>query len=222
MEEDVGLAKKYYNKLVPVNIRTFVETAFGSTEPITEKDFTPEDLEYLQKMYESKKAYNAQEEARLKNISKNLKPGEWLSKELQNGVLVDTTSDTLKKIDDKIQSYAKDRSKTSLSYEDYPESDDTVYESDSWGKQIQGSFSDPNYRLHTTLGRFNVIEQPNGDSVIQDTYDWTKAKVTTADAVTGLAGALASPEKLGNGFMRIFKPETSRQVTIKLPKRKDD
>lgn len=211
-----GLAS-FYNKHVPVNIRTFMETLLGNSSPITEKDFSNEDLAYLKKLYEAKKQANDSHEQGLKDIKNNLKPGDWLSKENRNGVLVDTTAETLKDIDKKLSTYATTRDKTSIGYGDYasvPGAD--VDESDGWGKQLYGSFTDPGHRVRTTLGQFNVVEQPDGSIVVQDTYDWSKHKVSSGE--TSLASYLNRPEMLGNGIMRIFMPNASREVNIKLPK----
>lgn len=41
------MADSLYKKAVPAQIRTFVETLAGKKDPITEKDFTPDELEQI-------------------------------------------------------------------------------------------------------------------------------------------------------------------------------
>lgn len=211
-----GLAE-YYKKTVPVNIRTFVETLAGNTDPITEKNFTTADLEYLRQLYDTKKAANQAHEQGLIASKDKAKSGEWLSKEVRNGVLVDTTAETLQDIDKKLKIYDDTRHKTSIKYGDYAGMAADVGESDGWYSQLRNSFTDPGHRAVTTLGQFNVVEQPDGSAVIQDAYDWTSVPASTQQAVEGLAASVGSPQTLGNAIMRIFKPNVSRSVNIKLP-----
>lgn len=211
-----GLAE-YYKETVPVNIRTFIETLTGNTDPITEKDFTAEDLEYLRRLYNTKKSANQAHEQGLISSKDKANSGEWLTKEVKDGVLVDTTAETLQEIDKKLKSYDSTRHKTSIKYGDYANMATDVNESDGWYSQLSSSFTDPGHRAVTTLGQFNVVEQPGGSAVIQDTYDWTHVPVNTQQAAEGLAASVGSPQTLGNAVMRIFKPNVSRSVNIKLP-----
>ena len=86
-------------------------------------------------------------------------------------------------------------------------------------KTIEQSFNDPSYRAGTTLSEFTVEQQEDGSVLIIDKYDWTKKpeKLSLLDYL-GAVRAVKSPEELGNLFIRMFKPETARNVRIKLPK----
>jgi hypothetical protein len=50
------MADSLYRKVVPAQIRTFVETLAGKKDPITEKDFTPEELEQMRSAVRSAQA----------------------------------------------------------------------------------------------------------------------------------------------------------------------
>lgn len=50
------MADSVYKKTVPAHIRTFVETLAGKKDPITEKDFTPEELEQIRNAVRSAQA----------------------------------------------------------------------------------------------------------------------------------------------------------------------
>lgn len=43
------MPKETYRKLVPAQVRTFIETLAGDTSPITESNFTPEELELIRR-----------------------------------------------------------------------------------------------------------------------------------------------------------------------------
>jgi hypothetical protein len=223
----------FYSKL-PVNIRTFLDTVTGSKETITEKDFTPEDLEWLRDEYEKKKALNTIKEDRLKSELMSLpKTGVQYSEPkdmdkykqfitenpegaINIGNLNDTTYERRDDLTKKVESYEKTKGKTAMSPSDY--ASDTYDHEGNWVKSIEQSFNDPSYRVGTTLSQFIVEQQEDGSVLIIDKYDWTKKpeKLSLLDYL-GAVRAVKSPEQLGNLFIRMFKPETARNVRIKLP-----
>jgi hypothetical protein len=223
----------FYSKL-PVNIRTFLDTVTGSKETITEKDFTPEDLEWLRDEYEKKKALNTIKEDRLKSELMWLpKTGVQYSEPkdmdkykqfitenpegaINIGNLKDTTYERRDDLTKKVESYEKTKGKTAMSPSDY--ASDTYDHEGNWVKSIEQSFNDPSYRAGTTLSQFIVEQQEDGSVLIIDKYDWTKKpeKLSLLDYL-GAVRAVKSPEQLGNLFIRMFKPETARNVRIKLP-----
>ena len=58
-----GLFSRIYKAAIPVNARMALEHFTGTTDPITEKDFTSEELAALRKAIEETQKYNAYAEA---------------------------------------------------------------------------------------------------------------------------------------------------------------
>tara|TARA_R110000744_G_scaffold63777_4_gene131093 strand:- start:16 stop:717 length:702 start_codon:yes stop_codon:yes gene_type:complete len=211
--------RDFYNKL-PVNIRTFAETALGNTSPITEEDFSDEDLQFYRAEYEKKKAANEREEAdlraRLEEAELEAPLDKLTEAELDQPATGFTSSEGREDIKRKIASHDRTRGKTSMSPADYA-SEDYVHEG-GWVKSMVQSFTDPSYRAGTTLSRFDVIQQEDGSVSIQDTYNWTAAPENISlEEFLGALKAVKSPEQLGNLFMRLLKPDTNREVDIRLP-----
>jgi len=205
----------------PVNIRTIVDTFSGNTSPITEKSFTKEDLKFLADTYYRKKEANSKDEAMYKRMVNKYdnNPTNGLAYELVDGKLTDTTGKHIQNLRDKLASYDKTRGKTSITYADY--GGNKVNQEANWLKQLSASFDkDPAYRIATTLGRFNVVEDDKGHAYIKDTYDWTDPKGGTLDYFKAIPGAIKSLEGIGNLAMRGLRPNTARDVNIKLPRKK--
>ena len=78
---------------LPVNIKTFLDTFVGETSPITEKNFTPEELNFINDTYQKVKARNARDEARYQKMLDDHNNGlaKILTYERINGELVDTS-----------------------------------------------------------------------------------------------------------------------------------
>ena len=73
-----------------------------------------------------------------------------------------------------LESYEKDRSKTSVGYFYDPEVDPegVSYYGPGFLDTIERSFTSPAYNINTTLGKFNAFENEDGTITIKDTYDW--------------------------------------------------
>tara|TARA_R110000823_G_scaffold262030_1_gene382705 strand:+ start:26 stop:736 length:711 start_codon:yes stop_codon:yes gene_type:complete len=209
-----------YNML-PVNARVLMETMLGDKSPITEKDFSEEDLEFYRAEYDKKKAKNESDEASLRSeLAVRLEsPDRVLGSIKGSDELQDITPKIIRDLENKIKSYDDTRNKTSMSPRDYASKD---YEHEGgWVNSIVQSFTDPSYRAGTTLGRFTVMQQEDGSVAIQDTYNWTKAPENISlGEFLGAVRAVKSPEQLGNLFMRLLKPDTNREVNIKLSAKK--
>ena len=210
-------------KQIPVNARVFAETVLGAEDPITEEDFTAEDLRYLRSLVDETSAKNDAREAQLLRDRDYYRANPDLrSYELgEGGNLVDITDREREELDRKIKSYEDTRGRTSVNYGDITKTQKygTEGEFESITKTIKDSFLDPAYRAKTTLGRFTAEQQEDGSVVIKDTYDWNQLdqKVSLQDFLDALPGMIRSPRKAGNAFMRLVKPDTSREVNIKLP-----
>lgn len=219
MDFEAERLRKMYNNL-PVNMRTFIETVAGADRTITEKDFTPEDLAYMRNLIEQTKVKNNQTEQVLRDRRDTI--SEMGVYELgKNNELVDITEQEVAELDRKIKSYDDTRNKTSVNYMDIAktQSPSSGEGAESIVQTVKDSFNDPAYRVKTTLGRFTAEHQDDGSIIIKDTYDWNKLeeKPTFKDFMAAVPELANNPRKAGNAFMRLMRPDASRQVRIQLP-----
>ncbi len=114
----------------------------------------------------------------------------------------------------------------SIQYEDYPEDVQSNLNTESWYKGIKDSFTNSHWRAATSIGRANVSKDAEGNTIINDTYDWNHGKaikeLSTMDTLNSLMNAIKHPTQLGNFIGNYMAPDntgTSRQVRINLGKR---
>jgi len=220
---------------IPTNARLFGEYLLGKKSPITEQDFTPEELSEMLRMIEQQDQANAAEEARLATKV------DWAKKEAQQpfdknknlildkktGVLVPRYSeeeynklmqDNLKSIQKDLKSYTETKDKTSVSYRDERK--------DSLGldfvNAISESFKSPAYNIETSLGHFNAHKNKDGTVTIKDRYDFlgygrdNSVKVPLAYFLGNLHLAITKPEAFGTMLARTFLADRGRDVNITL------
>jgi len=224
MDFEAKRIRKLYNNL-PVNMRTFAETVLGADSPITEKDFTDEDLRYLRRVVEETKAKNKDKETLYREWRDDLASGGKNTRIYamdENNNMVDITDREIAELDKKIKSYEDTRNRTSVSYGDIAETQKSSTEAgnaESIIQTVRDSFLDPAYRAKTTLGRFTAEQQKDGSVVIKDTYDWNKLdqKVSLSEFLETLPKIINSPRMMGNAIMMLAKPDTKREVRIQLP-----
>jgi hypothetical protein len=210
---------------LPANIRELGKTLLGAKETITEKDLSPEDLNFLKNQVQAKKKKNEADEQmykdfqkeeldRLKLGPKNLLPNE-----------IESIKKRLPEREKQIESYEKTKGKTSVNYRDYPAISRTDTQEWPLWKSLKQSFSDPEYRMQTLLGRYNAYDNKDGTVTIVDKYDWNDAgfKGFVADGGRVLEAAKAvitsgfNPEVMGNTFIRTIMPHVSRDIRITVP-----
>lgn len=120
-----------------------------------------------------------------------------------------------------LNTYDKTKNKTSVSYYDYPDKK-AAPTFDSWLSSIWKSYTDPAYRLKTTLGSFNVQETPTGP-VATDKYDFDAADFYALKGKPPAEMSTAEMWKRANGpvdfldMLMIKRGAPSRNVNIKLP-----
>ena len=208
-----GLLSSVYKK-IPANMRIFAETLFGEEGPITEADYSEEDLQFLRREYDKKKAEDLKDEEFARYQLANTQEGDLLT--FKDGKIVDSTDKLRAEREEDVAYYDRTKGKTHMAPYDYA-SEEYDHEG-NWVSSTMQSFQDPSYRAGTSLGRFYVVQQDDGSVRIEDTYDWTKApKDISLTQWLGIVGALKSPEQVGNVIMRLFMPDTARDVNIKLP-----
>lgn len=230
-----SLLKSAYRAVVPSNARMLIDTALGEKNDITEKDFSKDELALLKAMYQNKQKQNEsrrQEIANKLNISEKdyLKNPErkFVAQttpeggEIVSGVPM-SYAEYLQKTKQQLDSFDKTKNKTSINYYDY-EGGTSAPTFDSWLKSVWKSYTDPDYRLKTILGSFNVYNTPEG-AIAKDQYNFDKKDFYKMNYGIDVDKAdLTNIWKASNGpvdfldMMMIKKfPRSSRNVNIKLP-----
>jgi hypothetical protein len=230
--QEPGVLNRLYKQLIPVNARMLIDTARGDTSPITETNFAPDELAVLRNIYDAKRNVNKnwkQDIANELSISEaeyNKNPKMQLVSTGKPGAYVrgplpyaDYIQDTVNRLD----TFNKTSDKTSIGYADYPGGTGAPT-FDSWIDAIKKSYTDPAYRMKTTLGRFNVNEAPEGARAT-DQYNFDakshyesakKINLDTANAYD-LWKKSSGPVDFLDMMMIKYAPDKSRQVDIKLP-----
>ena len=222
-----------YKQVVPVNARTFIETAMGKTTPITERDFSPEELDTLKQSVKAAKSKNSlSEEHYRKNLQTssaeyNKKPEtEWLqnlSGKYEEFVV--PYSEWIKRNQSAVDSYEKTRDRTSISYGDYPiKSGETAAPvGQNWGSAIYQSYTDPGFRLASTLGSAKYHEN-GGKPFIEDSYGFSSDHpgvykgITDDSSLTDiLSKYIGTPGALGEILYSKYLGKGRRPVKINLP-----
>jgi len=197
--EGAGLGSLY--KKIPTNIRLFMEQMFGADSPITEEDFTAEELEAIRRQITEQQRKNT---IREENIRNNTERYEIAGKEFRR---FSDDFDRRRALD----SYERTRNRTSVnpySLSGYREP----------GGAIRKSFTSPGYNIATTLGKYRAEQGEEGVTTIQDTYDWNVAERSEhlPKGLAALRSMMRNPEIFGEFLMRMRNP-SPREINITLP-----
>jgi len=182
-----GLFSSLYKKAVPVNARMALEQFTGTTAPITEKDFTPEELAALRQAIQNTQQSNKDNESFYRaNLQKT-------KKEYEKSPELHRVPDTLKKestgflleempYEDWIASqkqalatYENTRDKTSFGYGSYDvkSGDNNAPVVQDWLDAAYQSYTDPAFRMASTLGSANYYDKKGQAPYVQDTYGFS-------------------------------------------------
>ena len=219
-----GIADLY--KKIPTNIRLYGESMVGVDSPITEEDFTTEELEYMRSQIAAKQAHNLERE---KAITKNGLEQEWkAAKVVGEGddmhieyEYENVSAEELRaRRDKKLQSFDDTRGKTSISMMDYTHEDESILSSFN---------EDPAYRIWSSLGRYNAFDTPEGGVKISDIYDWDgfedviKQKGNAGNVKDILLYLASGQIRQAAGLLaRVLATDKKRDVNINLPPKKQD
>ena len=222
-----------YRAAVPLNARTLIDTAVrGNTNDITEADLSPAELSALRQVYETTTAKNATNKQALANkLSVSAEDYEKAPEQTSERVPTPqgysivyrplSYDEYINKTTTALNTYDKTKNKTSISYNDYPDKM-AAPTFDSWLSSIWKSYTDPAYRLKTTLGSFNVQETPTGP-VATDKYNFDAADFYAMKGKRPSEMSTSEMWKRANGpvdfldMLMIKRNAPSRNVNIKLP-----
>jgi hypothetical protein len=195
-----GLFSSLY-KQIPTNIRLLGESIVGKTDPITAKDFTAEELAYIQKQVSEQETKN-KEKIYL----------------LQQGI-PQITDPKLKKIFEKdLATYKNTENKTNISYTNYPQGLSAA--DTNWWDAFVKSISSPEFNVATSLGQYTAIKDSSGNMVIVDKYNWDNEKKLIEEKLKnkdyrGILSLLTdSPQSTLATLMSSFLPSRQREVKI--------
>lgn len=195
--------------LFPTNAKIFASSLMGDTSPITEKNFTADELAAMVDLIKNKAAQDQQNEAVLRRGVRG--PEEYAAfPNSRNGQDV-PYSDYMAEKNKKLATYDKTKGKTSITYTDYP--DEAKPDTHGWLNTFLKSYTDPRYGVATSLGQFNALDRGNQYEV-QDQYNWNKSEPFQ---MADLFELFKRPEAIGNALMRLG-PQVNRPVKIMLPK----
>ena len=206
-KDDEGFVRSLYNN-IPTNIRLLVENMVGVDTPITAKDFTKEELIEIAFLAEKQKRLNIKREKRLeKRLEADLAGGP------PEPLLKDYIDDTKKML----ASYKKTRGKTSVN--PYVQNLQKVVDLD-YTDSFKRTFTDPNYRVATSLGKYNLYNLSDKALRVKDKYNFNKKERNLpTNFRNALAMMMASPELAGE-YLANFLSTEDREVDITIPKKR--
>ena len=223
-------------KAIPTNVRLLGEFIAGKDTPITEKDFTEEELKAMSDAVERAKSRNAEHEAELKRRIEAETP--FVEKVLDksgNKGYVDyrgkiVPREQLRHMDDpefqqealevlrnQLKTYEDTRDKTSVRNYYVSEVSDP-----GGAMELLKILNNPLYQLQTTLGEYRATENNDG-MVIDDEYNFNSRELREMigkDEVEfiDILKNLDAPQLAAELFARYVQPTHKRDVNIKIPK----
>ena len=152
-------------------MRLLAEYLVGLDRPITEEDFKPEELEFIRNQVRQRESRNrAAEEAMLKRQH-----------------FVDYA--------EALDSYADTRGRTAIT-DPYSNGTGRGVVDQGYLSSLRKSFSDPQYNVATSLGKYVAEDEGKGGLRIRDTYDFNKVERNLPSGLGALRNMAHSPELL--------------------------
>ena len=230
---------------IPTNIRLFMEQVIGKDSPITEQDFTEEELEVMRDRMMAQEARNIREEEGFRTAYERLNSPDYdlgwrMEQSPEAGRLEYVSTDILEaerqqeldRLKRGIESYETTRDRVSVPtprekvQQEFQEMHGLKGGRGGWIDTLIESFSSPETNVSTTLGQFKAIKNEDDTVTIKDTYNWNPVgpdfKLSLKDFLTVVWDNRNDPEGLGNVFMRVALPKRERDVEINLPMTGED
>jgi len=218
---------------MPSNIQTYLSSFFGDTSPITEKNFSQEDLDTLLKIINRKAQRNLDRQFSLENNLYDT-PSEYRRRpdyslvEKSKGKFTSeeqTYSQKQAELKRQLESYRKNPNKISVSYGDYgvKSGEDAAPVGQNWISALSQSFNDPAFRLASTLGSFNAYDE--GDNYrIEDRYkfnndqQWFYKNASQSPLSKIIGQYWNQPGSLGEILFNKYKQGQERPVNFNIKK----
>lgn len=170
-------------KLVPTNMRLYAEGMAGKKTPITNEDFTPEELATMRAIVDKKAAANVAENAHNQRML-STPPTKEQYAQFPNQVsvggqplqAVPYEKYIAQRYDNLVQRPVQPTQRIPVQYGDYSAQTGRGDMPDT-ADQVKSSFTSPEFQLSTSLGRFVAHAQPSGDWNVEDTYHWADPRI---------------------------------------------
>jgi hypothetical protein len=209
---------------LPTNVKLFIEQVIGKSDPVTETDFTPEEIAYITRQVAIKRKQLVEQEQMLNHLLStytNAPPHDSpLMEKGRNDAIADYTR--------QIEALQSKRSATPITYDDYPAVEagwpsEQAYVDSERGQlgyvdALRASLASPGYRVKTSLGQYVARDSPVGGVTVEDAYNWNRPSrpITAEMMARSIPSMIQEPEALGNVLMRLLAPSRSRDVRLKL------
>lgn len=220
---------------LPLNIKTFLETVRGNTNPLTERNLSDEEKETLKRIIQRKQQQNLDREFSMQNLLLDT-PQEYRRSPDHKFIQENPNSSRMTSVDVPyterqallqrgVDSFKNTRGRTSVSYGDYgiKSGEEAAPVGQGWTSAMQQSLDDPAFRLASTLGSFKAYDTPAGYDV-QDRYKFNKEQqwfyhgAADKSLPTIIKQYYDQPGSLGEILFRKYLGDRSRPVSIKLDK----
>lgn len=225
---------------LPINIKTFFDTVMGNRSPITEKDFSKEELDTLRATIQRRQLQNLDIENNYRNMLYDT-PQEYRRgpdtrlesnvEQSQRGRPMRLTAQPIpyterqQAIQDRLKTYENTRDRTSIGYGDYPTQSGNMGApvSDGWGSMLSQSLNDPAFRLASTLGSAKATEDDKHYN-IKDRYrfrqdqQWFYNNASSKPLSDIVKQYWDRPGSLGEVLYRKYLGDAERPVNITLDK----
>lgn len=207
--------RSVYNQ-IPTNLRMVGQYVTGYGGPFTEKDFAPEELQAMRRQYEETKALNTDRYAKalskLNRLTVENAP-QFDPPAALGGATPQEIYDSLRqRLTNEIETYERRMAQHRTPVSKYGAGGDVNEQ--SWGNVLSGMF-DPAQQVGTTVGKYNVLNTPQGD-MVYDLYNFDKQGYEKEEPFS--LEYLTHPVKGVDWALRKYGPQHSVPVQIMLPK----
>jgi hypothetical protein len=192
-----------YNAMIPAPARAYGEFMMGSNAPITERDMTPEMMAEIRRQFEDKRQRDEAEAARLRGRL-DMSREEYAKYPEVDPIAQQSGYEGTLSYDKAMELYRQQLSQYKPGRTAISKYDPKFTNVDT----AMPSPYDPGYQVATTLGRYNVVQTPQGP-VALDTYNFDNFQGNGLLSTPGLVGRL-------NVLANMVRPGASRPVRINL------
>ena len=216
-------------KRIPTNVRLLAENLVGVERPITNQDFTNDELIEMAFLAQRQREANVLKEQRLKDLlTRNLEAASNPKKYEDSSILEGSSSD-IADLEKALKSFADTRGKTSISpYSEVGEEriDRGRAVDKGYFDSLKSTFTDPRYGVATTLGEYNIFKTPQTGPVdftgqIRDTYNFNKVERNLpSNPIKAVRRMAISPEILGEYLANIVGTE-DRPINVELKRKQE-
>lgn len=151
-------------KAIPTNVRLVGEQIAGVSKPITEKDFTAEELAVIRQQIQEQEVANAERQTQLQEAIP-----EFNKEQYKNQPSYQNIKSLVQK---ELDSYLKSQNKTAINYDNYSVNPGDL----GWLDSLKQTIKNPEFRVSTSLGQYVGLRNSDGSLTVVDKYNWDNEK----------------------------------------------